>query len=164
MLQKNGQKAQINFDEKVEIEVPNEDESKQADKQTVLWIDHFRKTVAQRGKAIILARGLSSAMSAANASKDCMRDWVQGSNDGYLAMAVYSKENAPLAKGKVYELIQQKAPGVFFSVPVTCADGKYTVADIEGDVDDKTAALIEATAKELVEERDECKEICANLK
>jgi len=103
----------------------------------------FIPCVQGRGKAIIDARGLSSAMSAANGAKDCMRDWVQGTPDGQtVAMAVYSTGHYGMTKG------------IFYSVPCTCKDGKYTVVT-DYKVGDDIKALMTASEKELVEEAKE---------
>jgi len=103
----------------------------------------FIPCVQGRGKAIIEARGLSSAMSAANGAKDCMRDWVQGTPDGEtVAMAVYSTGHYGMTKG------------IFYSVPCTCKDGKYTVVT-DYKVGDDIKALMTASEKELVEEAKE---------
>jgi len=54
------------------------------------WLPQFESTVQQRGKAVIAARGASSAMSAANGVKDCIRDWHLGTNGRNVAMAIYT--------------------------------------------------------------------------
>jgi len=106
----------------------------------------FISTVQQRGAAIITARGASSALSAASAACDHVRDWVRGTKEGeWVSMAVSTEGGVGAAYG---------APdGVVFSLPVTCKDGEWSV--VEGlAVDDATRAKIEASGAELVEERD----------
>lgn len=104
----------------------------------------FRHTVQYRGAAVIKARGLSSAMSAANAAKDCVRDWHFGTQSGkHVAMSVYSN-------GNPYGV----AEGIFYSFPVTVSGGKWTIVkDVK--IDDKTAALMKASADELLAEKEE---------
>jgi len=103
----------------------------------------FIPLVQGRGKAIIDARGLSSALSAANGAKDCLRDWVCGTPEGEtVAMAVYSTGAYGMTKG------------IFYSVPCTCKDGKYTVVT-DYKVGDDIKALMTASEKELCEEAKE---------
>lgn len=107
------------------------------------WIeDTFIPTVAKRGAAIIEARGASSAASAASATIDAARDWLQGSADGdWVSMAVRSDGSYGVPEGIVY------------SYPVTTRDGDWTIVpDLE--IDDFSRARMDATAAELVEERD----------
>jgi malate dehydrogenase len=108
------------------------------------WLSgEFVTTVQKRGAAIIAARGLSSAMSAANAAKDHMRDWYKGT-DGVVSMAV-------LSDGTHYDV----APGIVYSFPVKIdASGKYTIVD-GLQLDEKTKALLKNTEKELQEEKAE---------
>eukprot|EP00475_Leptophrys_vorax_P003114 TRINITY_DN11803_c0_g1_i1.p1 TRINITY_DN11803_c0_g1~~TRINITY_DN11803_c0_g1_i1.p1 ORF type:complete len:395 (+),score=126.39 TRINITY_DN11803_c0_g1_i1:41-1225(+) len=108
------------------------------------WLSgEFVSSVQKRGAAIIAARGLSSAMSAANAAKDHMRDWYQGS-DGIVSMAV-------LSDGRHYDV----APGIVYSFPVRIdKQGKYEIVDGLA-VDDKTKSLLKNTEKELQEEKAE---------
>jgi len=65
------------------------------------WIrGDFTKTIQQRGKVIIDIRGVSSAMSAANATKDCLKDWIKGTKEGeHVSMAVYSDGSYGVPKG-----------------------------------------------------------------
>jgi len=101
----------------------------------------FLPTVAKRGAAIIEARGLSSAASAANAAIDHMRDWVQGTGGAWTTMGVPSDGSY----GIPAELI--------FGYPVTCAQGEYTIIqDLE--IDAFSHERIALTLKELLEERD----------
>lgn len=79
----------------------------------------FLTTVQLRGKAVIAARGLSSACSAAKAACDHMRDWVQGTAEGeYSVMSVCSD-------GKHYDVPE----GLIFSFPVTVKDGKWSIVE-----------------------------------
>ena len=100
----------------------------------------FLPTVAKRGAAIIEARGLSSAASAANAAIDHVRDWLKGSNGKWVTMGVASDGSYGIPKD------------VMYGVPVTTAGGEYTrVADLA--VDDFSREKMDATLKELEEER-----------
>jgi malate dehydrogenase len=101
----------------------------------------FIPTVQQRGAAIIQARGSSSAASAGNAAIAHVRDWVLGSNGKWVSMAVPSDGSYGVPEG------------VIFSYPFTCSGGKYhKVNDLK--IDSFQAERIEATKKELFEERD----------
>jgi malate dehydrogenase len=121
--------------------------SSESDRQ---WLQtQFLKTVQQRGKAIIDARGKSSAMSAANAAADCVRTWlVTGTAPGEtVAMAVYNDRG-------YYGV----AKGIMFSFPCECRGGEWVVK--EGlDVSPFGRAKIRATEKELLEEREAAMEI-----
>lgn len=101
----------------------------------------FISTVQQRGAAIIKARGLSSALSAASSACDHVRDWVLGTPEGtWVSMGVYSDGSYGAPKDIVY------------SFPVTCKDGKWTIK--QGlSIDDASAAKMKATGDELVEEK-----------
>lgn len=107
------------------------------------WVrDTFIPTVQQRGAAIIAARGLSSAASAANAALSHTRDRALGSNGGWVSMAVPSDGSYGVPEG------------VFFSYPTTC-DGDDNYSIVQGlDIDEFSAEKIEITKKELFEERD----------
>ena len=80
------------------------------------WLDkEFITTIQQRGGAVIAARKLSSAASAAKAITDHMRDWVLGTPEGqFVSMAVFSGE---------YDIPE----GVIYSYPVTCKAGKFEI-------------------------------------
>lgn len=106
------------------------------------WINEkFIPDVQQRGAAIINARGLSSAASAANAAIEHIRDWVLGSNGQWVSMAVPSDGSYGIDKDLVY------------SYPVICKDGKYEI--VQGLKNDKSSQeKMEATRKELISERD----------
>jgi malate dehydrogenase len=105
------------------------------------WIeDDFIPTVQQRGKAVIEARGLSSAASAANAAIDHVHDWVLGTPDGdWVSMAGLSDGSYGLPKGLVY------------GFPCTCKNGRWSI--VQGlQVNDFSRAKMDATATELQEE------------
>jgi malate dehydrogenase len=106
------------------------------------WVvQDFIPVVQQRGAAIIKARGLSSAASAANAAIEHMRDWALGSAGKIVSMGIHSDGSYGITKGLIY------------SFPVTCADGKYTI--VQGlSVNDFSQQLMEKTEQELSEERD----------
>ncbi|GAA3461192.1 malate dehydrogenase [Saccharothrix longispora] len=107
------------------------------------WLENeFIPTVAKRGAAIIEARGLSSAASAANAAIDHLHDWVNGTAEGdWVSMAVPSDGSYGVPEGLIS------------SFPVTVADGKYSI--VQGlEIDDFSRARIDASVAELVEERD----------
>ena len=102
--------------------------------------DVFLPTVGKRGAAIIEARGLSSAASAANAAIDHVRDWVLGSNGKWVTMGIPSDGS--------YGIPQD----VMFGFPVTTANGKYEL--VKGlEVDAYSQEKINITLKELEEER-----------
>ncbi len=106
------------------------------------WIeDTFIPTVQQRGAAIIEARGLSSAASAASAAIDHVRDWVHGTPEGdWVSMAIASDGSYGVPEG------------LMSSFPVTCSGGAISV--VGGlDIDDFSRGRIDATVAELVEER-----------
>jgi len=106
------------------------------------WIEgEFISTIQQRGGAVIKARGASSALSAANAIIDHMRDWVLGTPVGtWVSMGVPSDGSY----GITDDLI--------FSFPVTIADGKVTI--VQGlEVNDFARAKIESTKNELLDEK-----------
>src|SRR6187549_2654810 len=112
------------------------------------WIEGtFIPTVQKRGAAIIEARGLSSAASAANAAIDHVRDWVSGSKDGdWVTMGVPSDGSYGIPEG------------VIFGYPVTCRGGQYQV--VKGvEVSEFSRKRIDATLKELHEERDSVKQL-----
>jgi len=101
----------------------------------------FLPTVGKRGAAIIDARGLSSAASAANAAIDHMRDWALGTQGEWVTMGIPSDG--------WYGIPQD----VMFGFPVTCENGDYKV--VEGlDIDAFSQSCIDKTLAELVGERD----------
>ncbi|MBI4913452.1 MAG: malate dehydrogenase [Acidobacteria bacterium] len=110
------------------------------------WYDKtFIPTVAKRGAAIIEARGLSSAASAASAAIDHMRDWTYGTPDGdWISMAICSDGSYGVPAGLVY------------SYPCTVKGGQVSI--VQGlDINEYSRAKMDATAKELGEERDAVK-------
>ena len=108
--------------------------------------DTFIPTVGKRGAAIIEARGLSSAASAANAAIDHIRDWVLGTNGKWVTMGVPSDGSYGIPDG------------IMYGVPVTCANGKYErVKGLE--IDQFSRGKMDNTLKELLEERDGVKHL-----
>jgi malate dehydrogenase len=105
-------------------------------------IDHFIPCVQRRGAAIIAARGLSSAASAADAVVDHMHDWATGTKEGdWVSMAVPSDGSYGISEGIVY------------SFPVTCSGGNYEI--VQGlDLDEFSMTRLRATEKELLGERE----------
>ena len=109
--------------------------------------DVFLPTVGKRGAAIIEARGLSSAASAANAAIDHVHDWMLGTHEGdWVSMAVPSDGSYGIPEGVIY------------SYPVTCKGGVYSI--VKGlDVNDFSREKMQATHRELLEERDGVKDL-----
>ena len=102
--------------------------------------DVFLPTVGKRGAAIIDARGLSSAASAANAAIDHMRDWALGSNGKWVTMGVPSNGDYGIPKD------------VMFGFPVITKDGKYEI--VKGlEIDAFSQERINKTLKELQDEQ-----------
>jgi malate dehydrogenase len=100
----------------------------------------FIPKVGKRGAAIIEARGLSSAASAANAAIDHIRDWVLGTDGKWVTMGVPSDGSYGIPKD------------VMYGVPVTCANGKYElVRDLA--IDEYSRTMMDKTLAELEEER-----------
>jgi len=112
------------------------------------WLENdFIPTVAKRGAAIIKARGLSSAASAANAAIDHMRSWALGTDKGdWVSMAVPSDGSYGVPEGLIS------------SFPCTCAGGEWSI--VQGlDIDDFSRSRIDASVAELAEERDEVRKL-----
>ena len=112
------------------------------------WLENdFIPTVAKRGAAIIKARGLSSAASAANAAIDHMHSWVAGTPEGdWVSMAIPSDGSYGVPEG------------IISSFPCVCKNGDYSI--VQGlDIDDFSRARIDASVAELIEERDEVKKL-----
>ncbi|CAM4069008.1 malate dehydrogenase [Kerstersia similis] len=108
--------------------------------------DDFIPTVGKRGAAIIQARGLSSAASAANAAIDHIRDWVLGSNGKWVTMGVPSDGSYGIPEGIIY------------GVPVITENGEYK--RVEGlEIDEFSRERLDFTLKELLEERDGVKDL-----
>jgi malate dehydrogenase len=100
----------------------------------------FLPTVGKRGAAIIEARGLSSAASAANAAIDHMRDWALGTHGKWVTMGIPSQGWYGIPKD------------VMFGFPVTCENGQYKV--VEGlEIDAFSQSCIDKTLKELTDEQ-----------
>jgi malate dehydrogenase len=108
--------------------------------------DTFLPTVGKRGAAIIEARGLSSAASAANAAIDHMRDWALGTNGKWVTMGIPSDGSYGIPKD------------VMFGFPVTTVNGEYTmVKDLP--IDGFSQERINVTLKELTDEQDGVKHL-----
>ncbi|GMI75828.1 cytosolic-NAD-dependent malate dehydrogenase 3 [Hibiscus trionum] len=106
------------------------------------WLNtEFITTVQQRGAAIIKARKLSSALSAASAACDHIRDWVLGTPKGtWVSMGVYSDGSYGIQ------------PGIVYSFPVTCEKGQWSI--VKGlKIDEFSREKMDASAKELMEEK-----------
>ena len=112
------------------------------------WYDQtYIPTVATRGGAIIKARGASSAASAANAAVDHIRSWSLGTPEGdWVSMGVPSDGSYGVPEG------------IISSFPCTCKDGEWSI--VQGlEIDEYSRAKIDATAAELVGERDAVAEL-----
>ncbi|MBA3265260.1 MAG: malate dehydrogenase, partial [Nocardioidaceae bacterium] len=122
-------------------EVKGQNAAELVDDQTWLENDYI-PTVQKRGAAIIEARGASSAASAASATIDAARDWLQGTPSGdWTSMAVVSDGSYGVSEGLVS------------SFPVTISDGNWDI--VAGlDIDDFSRARIDVSTAELAEERD----------
>jgi malate dehydrogenase len=109
--------------------------------------EHFIPTVQQRGAAIIKARGQSSAASAASSAIDHVRDWMHGTAEGnWVSMAVPSDGSYGIPAGVIY------------GYPVSCANGRYQI--VQGlAVDEFSRGRMDATHRELTEERDGVKDL-----
>jgi malate dehydrogenase len=112
------------------------------------WIEnYFIPTVQKRGAAIIDARGLSSAASAANAVIEHVRDWTYGTREGdWVSMGIASEGSYGIPEGVIY------------GYPCVSRNGRYEI--VKGlEVSDFSRARIQATLKELHEERDSIKHL-----
>ncbi len=112
------------------------------------WLENeFIPTVAKRGAAIIDARGASSAASAANAAIDHMHDWALGTPEGdWVSMSVPSDGSYGVPEG------------IISSFPCTTSGGEYSI--VQGlEIDDFSRTKIDASAAELVSERDTVAEL-----
>lgn len=103
----------------------------------------FIKTIQQRGAAVIAARKLSSAMSAANAIVDHVHDWWNGTPEGeYVSMGVAADGSYGIKEG------------VIFSYPLTCGKGTYQI--VQGlPISEFSQKMLTATAEELYSERED---------
>jgi malate dehydrogenase len=106
------------------------------------WTENeFITTVQQRGAAIIKARGLSSAASAANAAVEHMRDWVAGTDGEVVSMGIYSDGSYGITERLIY------------SFHCICESGDWKI--VQGlEISDFSRAKMSNTEKELIEERD----------
>jgi malate dehydrogenase len=108
--------------------------------------DVFLPTVGKRGAAIIEARGLSSAASAANAAIDHMHDWALGSNGKWVTMGIASDGSYGIPADTMY------------GFPVLCANGEYEL--VKGlEIDDYSRGKMDLTLKELQEEMEGVKHL-----
>jgi malate dehydrogenase len=108
--------------------------------------DTFIPTVGKRGAAIIEARGLSSAASAANAAIDHMRDWALGTQGKWVTMGIPSDGAYGIPEDVIY------------GFPVTCDNGEYGL--VQGlEIDEFSRARMKATLDELLEEREGVKHL-----
>jgi len=106
----------------------------------------FIPSVGKRGATVIEARGLSSAASAANAAIAHMHDWVLGTHGKWVTMGIPSDGSYGIPEGIIY------------GYPVTCANGKYQI--VKGlEIDPFSREKMNATLKELQEERDAIKHL-----
>lgn len=112
-----------------------------------LWNkDQFIPTVAKRGAAIIEARGLSSAASAANAAIDHVHDWLRGSSGKWVTMGIPSDGSYDIPKD------------VMYGFPVVTKNGKYEI--VKGlPIDAFSREKMNATLKELTDEQDGVKHL-----
>ncbi|KMN31411.1 MULTISPECIES: malate dehydrogenase [Chromobacterium] len=102
--------------------------------------DVFLPTVGKRGAAIIEARGLSSAASAANAAIDHVHDWVLGSQGKWVTMGIPSDGSYGIPEG------------VMYGFPVVCENGEYKI--VQGlEIDEFSRERMNFTLAELEEER-----------
>lgn len=111
------------------------------------YSDTFIPIVQQRGAAIIKARGQSSAASAASAAIDHIRDWICGTPEGdWVSMGVPSDGSYGIPEGVIY------------GYPVTCKNGDYQI--VQGlEINEFSRQRLDATHKELLEERDGVKDL-----
>jgi malate dehydrogenase len=112
------------------------------------WLENdFLPTVQKRGAAVIEARGASSAASAANAAVDHVRDWVLGTREGdWVSMGIPSDGSYGVEEGLIS------------GFPVTCSNGSYEI--VQGlELNDFSQSRIDATVKELGEERATIKQL-----
>lgn len=108
--------------------------------------DTFIPTVGKRGAAIIEARGLSSAASAANAAIGHIRDWALGSDGQWVTMGICSDGSYGIPEGMIY------------GFPCICANGKYEM--VKGlEIDAFSRERMDFTLKELLEEQDGVKHL-----
>ena len=118
------------------------DGSKATDLVDEAWtLEEFIPTVQQRGAAIIKARGLSSAASAANAAIEHIRDWALGTSGKIVSMGIHSDGSYGVEEGLIY------------SFPVICEGGNYEI--VQGlKISEVSQTLMDKSETELKEERD----------
>jgi malate dehydrogenase len=112
------------------------------------WLEsEFIPTVQQRGAAVIKARGLSSAASAANAAIDHVRSWALGTPEGdWVSMGLVSDGSYGTPEG------------IISGFPCTCRNGEYSI--VQGlDINDFSRARIDKSTGELVEEREAVRQL-----
>ena len=112
------------------------------------WIEnHFIPVIQKRGAAIIEARGLSSAASAANAAMNHVHDWIYGTREGdWVSMGIPADGSYGIAEGVIY------------GYPVTCKGGRYEI--VKGiEISEFSRARMQVTLQELHEERDSIKHL-----
>jgi len=112
------------------------------------WLEkEFIPVIQKRGAAIIDARGLSSAASAANAAMNHVRDWIFGTpQDDWVSMGIPADGSYDIPEGVIY------------GYPVTCRDGRYEI--VKGiELSDFSKSRMQGTLKELQEERDSIKQL-----
>ena len=116
--------------------------SKATDLVDEAWtLEEFIPTVQQRGAAIIKARGLSSAASAANAAIEHIRDWALGTSGKIVSMGIHSDGSYGVEEGLIY------------SFPVICEGGNYEI--VQGlEISEVSQTLMDKSETELKEERD----------
>jgi malate dehydrogenase len=116
--------------------------SKATDLVDEAWtLEEFIPTVQQRGAAIIKARGLSSAASAANAAIEHIRDWALGTSGKIVSMGIHSDGSYGVEAGLIY------------SFPVVCEGGNYEI--VQGlKISEVSQTLMDKSETELKEERD----------
>lgn len=123
----------------------------QAEVKDETWFkDEFLKTVQKRGAGVIAARKMSSAMSAAKAAADHMKDWFMGTQPGkFVSMGVISDGSYSTPKD------------IVFSFPVEIKNGKWSI--VQGlEINDFSKQMMEKTADELEEEKSEAFAIISN--
>ncbi|MHB8235773.1 MAG: malate dehydrogenase, partial [Solirubrobacteraceae bacterium] len=110
------------------------------------WLENeFLPNVGKRGAAIIEARGSSSAASAASAAIDHVRDWVSGTDGGWVSMGIASDGSYGVPEGLIS------------GFPCTCSGGEYSI--VQGlELDEFSRGKIDASVAELTEERDTVKD------
>jgi len=140
-----GNHSSTQYPDVSQVTIGDQDATDLIDEQWV--VDDFIPTVQQRGAAIIKARGLSSAASAASSAIDHMRDWALGTpGDDWVSMAIPADGSYGIESGIIY------------SYPCRCSQGKYEI--VQGlDISDFSRERMVATEAELREEREAVKDL-----